>query len=346
MTRRSLLKLAALAGLASLGALFFGLAPAPDEQASPGMNPPVELVAPKSGSPRAERTAESAWVPKIKFTAIPDSFRDEVAKLIADMAAETNGVPSEFQAGRLQAFVENISTNDYAAVFRRLNELQAADPTAAGQDLQLRLLQRWAEGDLPAAVLALDQLRAEDRPEACERVATAWARQNLSESIAWAQQLPEGADRQGAFLSIAYEAAFTNPREALVLAGQMTVLPEKRDLISQAASSWAADAPEIAAGWAKQIQDQPLREQVLAAIAIAWADKDPFAAAQLVIGSLSQGQAQANAVLGIVQRLAFKDVEAATAWVAQFPEGALRETALAEMNRISERRQLVAVPGL
>src|SRR4051812_19073946 len=209
MIRPSLLKLTALAGLACVGALWFGLARAP-----------VEPVAPHSGSSRVEHRAETAWVPKIKSTANPDSSRDEVAGLVAELAAGTNGVVSESQAGRLQAFVENISTNDYAAVFRRLNEIQAAYPTAAGQDLQLRLLQRWAEGDLPAAVLALDQLRVEDRPEACERVAAAWARQNLSESIAWAQQLPEGVDRQGALLSIASEAAFTNPRETLILAGQ------------------------------------------------------------------------------------------------------------------------------
>ncbi|MDB6108479.1 MAG: hypothetical protein JWR69_229, partial [Pedosphaera sp.] len=172
MIRPSILKLAAFAGLACLGALYFGFAPTRVEQASSRMNIPVEPVFLKSGSP-AEHTVETAWVPEIKVEASPDFSRDEAAKLIAEMAAGTNGVPSEFQAGRLQAFVENISTNDYASVFRKLNELQAADPTAAGQELQLRLLQRWAEGDLPATVLALNQLRVEDRLEAYERVGAA-----------------------------------------------------------------------------------------------------------------------------------------------------------------------------
>jgi hypothetical protein len=346
MIRPSILTLAALAGLALLGALFFGLAPAPVEPPSPAMNNPVEVVAPENESPREGRAVPTAWAPHIKFANITDSTPDAVTRLIGDVTVGTNGVPSEFQAGRLQAFIEALSTNDYAAAFRQLNGLQAVNATATGRELQLRLLQRWAANDLPAAVLALDQLRAEDRPEAYERLAAVWAKQDLSAAIAWTEQLPEGAERQQAALSIAYEAAFTNPREALVLAGQMPVPPEKRDLISQAASSWAAGEPELAAGWAKQIQDQPLREQVLAAIATAWADQDPAAAAQLVLDSLSQGREQENAVLGIVQRLTFKNVEAAAAWVAEFPDGALRETALAEMNRILERRQLVAAPKL
>lgn len=334
------MKMAGLLALAVFGAWLFGRAPVPVAQLSTEQNP-VEVTAIKSEAPSAGRGLYLDFMPAQAIETTPHSYRDDLAKLFAEVAAGTNVVQLEFQAGKLQAFVERIPTNDFATVFRELAARQILNSTAVGRDLQLRLLERWSLFDIHATVLALDQVQGEARSEAYARVATAWARQELPQSVAWAQQLPEGADRQAALLNIAYEAVSTDPKAALTLASQVSIPPEKNDLVNQAAANWAAKDPDEAANWAGQIQDQPLREQVLAAIATSLADTDPYAAAQLVLGSIGQGQAQEKTVLGIVQRLTFKDAASAKAWVAQFPAGPLQDTALAEINRIAERQQRI-----
>ena len=50
------------------------------------------------------------------------------------------------------------------------------------------------------------------------------------------------------------------------------------------------------------------------------------------------GQQQTNILIGIVQRLAETDPPAAVAWVNQFPEGDLRDRALAQLQRVTAMR--------
>jgi hypothetical protein len=274
--------------------------------------------------------------------AVPDitvSIRERLARVIGELARATNSF--EYRASRLQETVDGIATNDFPAAFAHLVELQGSGPTDAGRELQLRLLQRWAEIDIRAATEALAGFSATDRSEACERVAAVCARQNVEEAIAWAQRLPEDAARQSALLAIAHEVASQNPAQALMLASQTIVPAEKQSIVTQAASTWAVTSPEAAAAWAGQIRDSSLREQTLAAIATSWANNDPLAAAQFILDSLPEGPIQDNAVMGIMQRLASRDADAASAWVAQFPER-LRDNAVAEMNRISELRRSLA----
>lgn len=336
MNQTYFLKAAVLSGLVILGTLIFWHPHVPVQQLPPETGPSAENVAAKSQIP--------SRISKREIPSSPNFFQQELAKLLAEMEGGTNAVPFDIQAEKLQAFVENLSTNDLALAFRELSKIQALKPTKTGRDLQLRLLQRWAVIDIRAAAQGLNQFQGTNRSDACERIAAIWARQNLSESIGWAQQLSEGSGRQEALLSIASEVAFTNPKEALVLASQITVPQEKSDLIDQAASTWASTAPETAVDWAKQIQDSNLREQVVGAIATTWADKDPIAAAKLVLDSLPEGKTQENAIFGIVQRMTVKNPEAARTWVEQFPEGPLRDTVWAEINRISERQSLVETP--
>jgi len=91
---------------------------------------------------------------------------------------------------------------------------------------------------------------------------------------------------------------------------------------------------------ARAIPDLESREQALVQIAVTWADEDSTSAADFLLESVPPGQTQQNAALGIMQRLAVKDMDRATAWAERFPEE-LRERALAELARISQRQRLV-----
>jgi hypothetical protein len=223
-------------------------------------------------------------------------------------------------------------------VLKELNSIQQINPTDSGRELQLRFLQRLAEHDIRAAAEALTGMRPDDRAEACERVASQWARRDFGEGIAWARQLGDSQDRESALIGIATEAVANHPAEVLALASEVPMPPDRHDIIVQAASRWATLDSREALNWARQIPDSPLRQEVVAAVAVAWADHDSKAAARLVIESLPPGVDQENALVGVVQRLAIKDMNVTKTWTAQFPPGPLRERAERELERIAERR--------
>jgi hypothetical protein len=72
---------------------------------------------------------------------------------------------------------------------------------------------------------------------------------------------------------------------------------------------------------------------------ISLSDTDPTAAARLAIEQLDQNQQQSNILLGIVQRWAAQDYDSAASWVAQFPEGELRQRALIQLARSNRATQ-------
>jgi hypothetical protein len=66
---------------------------------------------------------------------------------------------------------------------------------------------------------------------------------------------------------------------------------------------------------------------MLAGAATTWGDRDPVAAATVVIQELPSGRAQDDALVGIAQRWAEQDPENSARWVGQFPAGELRDAA-------------------
>ena len=262
------------------------------------------------------------------------SLRASLMQAIAEAEGRTDPDRFETRAQIWQHLAASFPPRELGTVLRELSALQLAEPSESGRDLQLRILQRFAEYDLRAAAAEVAKMPAEDRPEAYERIAGRWARQNLAEAIAWTRQLSTAGERRGALSGIAAEVVDDHPAEVLALASEIPLLPEQHDLIARAASGWASREPESVVHWSAQIGDATLREEVLAAVAVTWADQDPNAAAQLVINSLSPGPRQENAVVGIMQRLALQDLDGARRWIAQFPAGPLRERAELELNRI------------
>jgi hypothetical protein len=78
----------------------------------------------------------------------------------------------------------------------------------------------------------------------------------------------------------------------------------------------------------KQIEDDSLRSQLVAVVATVLSQSDAASAAEIALSALSPGRMQDDAVVGIVQRWTQRDAASAAAWVAAFPEGALRTAAV------------------
>lgn len=203
------------------------------------------------------------------------------------------------------------------------------------ESLGLRLLRRWTEGNPQAAAdWVLRSAPDSMRRQAIDTVGFVWASQSLAAATAWARQLPDIQERHGGLLAIASEAKRTDPLAALRLVVELPAGQVRDELIMHSASEWAARDSRAAAEWANQIADPALRERISVNIATEWGESDPAAAASFALESLRPGRNQDDAVVGIVQRWVQKKPDEAAAWVAQFPEGNLRATAMQELVKL------------
>jgi hypothetical protein len=242
------------------------------------------------------------------------------------------GIGGEERMKQLQDFVESLDVASVPAAVKELQELQTQNPTETGQDLRLRLLQKWGQSDIRSAAGWATQMPAgSDRQEAIATMAGVWAGQNFAEANTWASQLSDVNERQSALVSVADSAVYSDPVNALKLAGTLTASSERDSVITRAVRGWARNSPDDAVAWAKQIPDEGLREQAIANVATSWAEKNPVAAGNLAVNSLQAGPLQNRAIIGIVQRWAATDFSGAKAWVDKFPEGPLREVALKQL---------------
>ena len=128
--------------------------------------------------------------------------------------------------------------------------------------------------------------------------------------------------------------AETDPREALVLAIETGLIDEAKGLLENLTAQWAAQEPAEALAWAKQENDIAYRDRLLARVAFATASDDPEEAACIVADDMTPGPRQAEAALSVLHQWSLRDAGAATAWVATFQAGALRERAMQEIEGI------------
>lgn len=196
-------------------------------------------------------------------------------------------------------------------------------------EIRLGLIRRWAQYDGSRASAWVQQLAAGPaKEEALNGVAIEWANSSLSEAMAWGQQLAEPAEKQAVLFSIANEAVRQDPVVALRLAVELPTDERWKDLVQRSASEWAATNGEQAVAWARQIEDAPLRNQVLASMAVAMSESDPVAAATLATTEIPAGRTQSDAVIGIIERWGQQQPEQVAAWVETFPRNNLKSVAV------------------
>ena len=201
----------------------------------------------------------------------------------------------------------------------------------AGLDVPLEdeveAVRQLAERDPDSAASRAAQL-GPVRIDAIKAVAIAWANQDLAGAVEWGRQLRNESERQIALTCVGFEAARSEPLTALTVAVELNASSERDELIRHAAVEWAFAAADAAAEWARQIEDGALRSQTMAAIAVAWAETDPRAAATLASEELEPGRVQEDAVVSVVQRWAQREPVDAAAWISTFEEGELRAAAV------------------
>lgn len=242
--------------------------------------------------------------------------------------------------GREKLTEEFLGGVDVADIPEALAVLQNGRPAALAAELGQRLVRRWTKADPQTAADWVDALPAGTaRQRGLENVAIVWANDNATNAIQWARSLANDTERFRALAAVANEAVRFDPMSALEVAVKLPANSQCNDLIRRAAAEWAANDPSNAVAWAKQIPDVSLRAQVLASEATAWAGQEPRAAAVLAVTELPAGRLQDDTVMTIVERWARQQPQAAADWVAQFPAGPLRDTALQNIRAQVQQQQ-------
>lgn len=225
----------------------------------------------------------------------------------------------------IERAVENVADADVPAALENL----ASRAGATAMEMRKLLVRRWAGRDVVAAAAWATQFPENSiRSSVLEQVAIAWANSDLASTTAWLHDLADGESKQVATLAAAYEATHTDPIAALELASQLPPARERNELLTHAVSQWATADFATAAAWAVEIPESDLRQEMLAAVAVAAAEENGPAAATFLANALAPGEIQSRAAVSITQRWSQVAPLDAADWVSQFPETPARDAAV------------------
>ena len=182
-------------------------------------------------------------------------------------------------------------------------------------------VRRWAEADPKSASEWAEHLsQGPIRREAMLQVAIAWGSSDPSNGARWVTSIPSDSNKAPVTIAFSYEAARENPTIALQVVGELEPSAERDQALEYAVSQWAGMDASVAAAWALQVPEPALSQRLVAAAAIVAAERDPLAAAMLVVTNLGPGDEQNRAAVSVVQRWAQTSPQAAADWVAKFPD--------------------------
>jgi hypothetical protein len=290
---------------------------------------------PRTGSwnSPATRTEAGAAAP-----ATTQAMRELERLKSAWMAALAQETPMEQDAGLSRCLEE--MTPEMAATL--LTSLKAEELRTG--DAQ-RLFDHWAtESPQDAIIWAQKQGDPQIHQPFLTLAAMRWAVVDLSEAMGWARSLPAGDFRSEVLEAVASEAVRSAPIEALRLGVELPKGGKQAELLARAAAEWAVTDRDSALDWAKQIEDDDLRQQVTGQLVAAFANQDPVRAATTALQEMVPGVEQDRAVVTIIQHWAQSAPEDAAAWVSQFPDDSLAQDAIESLVNLWGDQDLAA-PG-
>lgn len=125
--------------------------------------------------------------------------------------------------------------------------------------------------------------------------------------------------------------AESDPRAALLAASDRDLGPAAAYVRGNFLQLWAERDFTAAHAYAESQAPGEAREELIARLALVMARWIPAEAAAIVAQDMRPGPAQTEAAVSVVHRWAGADSAAASAWVAAFPAGPLRERAEREI---------------
>ena len=231
----------------------------------------------------------------------------------------------EGRARLLQEMFDMVTDENVAKLIQSLSPEEMNTPFGAGA------LHHWMQAD---PITASNWLAS--RPDTTEdqtlAVAEDWAG-NPDGLRQYLDQLPDTAWKQNFLQDASSEMSFTNPVEAVKLAGQMKPGDAQINLLRAVACSWVSTDPNAALDWITSVKDPALREQLVASAAQSYALTDPALATAWLVSMAKSDAVVKDATLNIIQTWVTKDPASAAEWASQLPDG---DTKLAAIDTVSK----------
>lgn len=164
-----------------------------------------------------------------------------------------------------------------------------------------------------------------------------WIVRDPHVAVEWAARQPADEKRDAILVAACYEIANTNPAEAVALAEKYALI--KNATLANLAEQWARQDLHAVYTWVLAKPASAQRDELAARIGYVWSATEPAAAANFVLQEIPPGPVQTEAAISVLHQWALQDMDGASAWANQFPEGALRERALNEIEGVQRYHQ-------
>ena len=204
--------------------------------------------------------------------------------------------------------------------------IQSLSPEELDGPFGISALFRWMKTD---PITAANWVAS--RPDATEDQAWVVAHNLFADDIDlqnYSDQLPDTGWKQTFLADASLDVLSKQPLEAVALAQQMNPGGARTNVLQTVAADWIGNDPDKALDWITSMNDPAMQEQLISAAAKSYATTDPQLAAEWFVSTVKSAPVLNNTLPSIIDIWAAKDPSTAAGWVAQLPEGNLRDTAI------------------
>jgi len=185
----------------------------------------------------------------------------------------------------------------------------------------------------PAAVVTEEVTTTGGDEAAAKRAETVarYAKEDPEAGLAWAKGIEDENERNATLEQLAWSCVTSDLATAMDAAEALPAGDKRKQVMSHLVAEWSVQDPEAALDWAKGRNDPDERDEAITGWVTATGEKAPANAATLAADEIRPGAVQNRAVVSVLQRWARTDYEGASKWVEDFPDGALKDDAMREL---------------
>lgn len=199
------------------------------------------------------------------------------------------------------------------------------------------LVSGMADGNLAAASdYVVQRAEAEDRgaPKFMDMIAERMLREaGVSESVGWAEGLPESGIKTAALRRVATDFVAEDPIKAADWASDYVDADHGPRLIHEVSDEWAERDPAAAVEWLETLPDGDAKSAGMSAALTEWVKRgDPMEASKY-LADMPVSPQRDQAVAGFASTLAYTDPESAMTWATTIEDNGARDRAMIEAGR-------------
>lgn len=191
------------------------------------------------------------------------------------------------------------------------------------------ILKRWASLDHLAAAKWIEALPGGASELQAGLVTYGWLAEHGDELHAYVDALPPGTWRNQVITAATNDALLLkNGPAAVSLLLRLPSASQRNEMLGWASTQWAMQAPDRAAEWVGTVSDPGLQAKLFGAVAIGYAWTKPEKAAELLLSSGLDTDADLTPVKSVMNIWGAKDPAAAATWACSQLKGETQRQAI------------------